>query len=416
MKLRLFITLWALAVGLALSAALGDQPSFPGRIAIVGNDYNVYTFSALDTAQLTTDGSVERAYQWPTWSRDGRLAFFCCDLATTANLRTGVFISSDGIAPARRVVESIAQPIIYANWSPAACSPDGACRDLSILVNDLRSNRLRVELVRDDGAQAAVSQVAVGSPFYTTFSPNGLSILMHRNNILLEVYDIANNNSSMIEGRSSGTFQTAAWSPVDDRLLYGIPGSDRTTNLVVNQNGSVETLATGLNGAVAFTWSPDGTLIAYRTRTQRGLDPVVVVNARTGRVVSSGGQDVFAFWWSPDSSKLAFLSIVRPGDAAMLSREPVQNAPEARVRWVVMDANTGELTSFVPFNPNYELAYFANYFDQFAVSHAIWSPDSRYLVYSEAIDAQSSQVTVLDTLTGEMFKLADGRVGVWSWQ
>jgi TolB protein len=415
MNLRLFVTLWALVLSLTLSAALGDQPAFPGRIAIIGNDYNLYTISAVDTVQLTTDGSLQRAYQWPTWSRDGRLAFFCCDLATTSSLRTGVFISPNGIAPARQVVESIAQPIIYANWSPAACSPDGACRDLSILVNDLRSNRLRVELVRDEREQATRSQVAVGSPFYTTFSPDGQSILMHRNNILLEVYDIGTSTSRMIEERSSGTFQTAAWSPVDDRLLYGIPNSEQTTNLVVNQNGSVQTIAAGLSGAVAFAWSPDGTLIAYRTRTQRGLDPVIVINARTGRVISSGGQDVFAFWWSPDSRKLAFLSVLRPGDAAMVSREPVQNAPNVRVRWVVMDANSGALTSFEPFVPNYELAYFANYFDQFAVSHAIWSPDSRYIVYSEAIGADSNQVTVLDTATSETFKLADGRAGVWSW-
>lgn len=415
MKLRLVMTLWALVMSVTLGAAFDEQPAFPGRIAIIGNDHNVYTLSATDTAQLTTDGSLQRAYQWPTWSRDGRLAFFCCDLATTSSLRTGVFISSDGVTPARQVVESIAQPVIYANWSPAACSPDGACRNLSILVNDLRSNRLRVELVRDEGEQATRSQVAVGSPFYTTFSPDGRSILMHRNNILLEVYDIDTNRSQLIEARSSGTFQTAAWSPVDDRLLYGIPNSDRTTNLVVNQNGSVQTLATGLGGAVAFAWSPDGTLIAYRTRTQRGLEPVVVINARTGRVISSGGQDVFAFWWSPDSTKIALLSILRPGDAAMLSREPVQNAPNVRVRWVVMDANTGELTAFEPFVPNYELAYFANYFDQFAVSHAIWSPDSRYIVYSEAIGTDGNQVTVLDTITGEMFTLADGRVGVWGW-
>ncbi|MFQ3648073.1 MAG: hypothetical protein SNJ54_05865 [Anaerolineae bacterium] len=415
MNLRLFVTLWALVLSLTLSAALDDQPAFPGRIAIIGSDYNVYTLSAVDTVQLTTDGSLQRAYQWPTWSRDGRLAFFCCDLATTSSLRTGVFISPNGIAPARQVVESIAQPIIYANWSPAACSPDGACRNLSILVNDLRSNRLRVELVRDEGDQATRSQVAVGSPFYTTFSPDGQSILMHRNNILLEVYDIATSTSRMIEGRSSGTFQTAAWSPVDDRLLYGIPNSEQTTNLVVNQNGSVQTIAAGLSGAVAFAWSPDGTLIAYRTRTQRGLDPVIVINARTGRVISSGGQDVFAFWWSPDSRKLAFLSVLRPGDAAMVSREPVQNAPNVRVRWVVMDANSGALTPFEPFVPNYELAYFANYFDQFAVSHAIWSPDSRYIVYSEAIGPDGNQVTVLDTATNETFKLADGRAGVWSW-
>jgi TolB protein len=411
----LTVILCALLLSTTLSAALGDQPDFPGRIAVIGDDYNVYTLSAADTAQLTTDGSRERAYQWPTWARDGRLAFFCCDLTSTSNLRTGVFISPDGMASARQVMSTIAQPIIYANWSPAACSADGACWTLSILVNDLRSNRLRVELVRDEGSEHTVREVAIGAPFYTTFSPDGQSIFMHRNNFLLEVYDIAANRSRLIEGRSSGTFQTAAWSPVDNSLLYGIAGSDQTTTLVINQDGNIRTVASGLSGLVAFVWSPDGTMIAYRTRTQRSLDPVVVVNARTGRVISTGGQDVFAFWWSPDSRKLAFLSLVRPGDAALLSRQPVQDAPNVRTRWVIMDVETGELTALSPFVPNYELAYFANYFDQFAVSHRVWSPDSRYLVYSEAVGADSNQVTLADTLTGESFRLTEGRLGVWSW-
>jgi TolB protein len=415
MRFRLTVILCVLLLSTTLSAALGDQPDFPGRIAVIGDDYNVYTLSAADTAQLTTDGSRERAYQWPTWARDGRLAFFCCDLTSTSNLRTGVFISPDGMASARQVMSTIAQPIIYANWSPAACSADGACWTLSILVNDLRSNRLRVELVRDEGSEHTVREVAIGAPFYTTFSPDGQSIFMHRNNFLLEVYDIAANRSRLIEGRSSGTFQTAAWSPVDNSLLYGIAGSDQTTTLVINQDGNIRTVASGLSGLVAFVWSPDGTMIAYRTRTQRSLDPVVVVNARTGRVISTGGQDVFAFWWSPDSRKLAFLSLVRPGDAALLSRQPVQDAPNVRTRWVIMDVETGELTALSPFVPNYELAYFANYFDQFAVSHRVWSPDSRYLVYSEAVGADSNQVTLADTLTGESFRLTEGRLGVWSW-
>jgi hypothetical protein len=178
--------------------AVTDLPNFPGRIAFIGTDNNVYTASPNDTTAITTDATERRAYQWPTWSRDNRLAYFCCDLAIADTFETGVFISSDGMTVGRQVVEGFGQSVIYASWSPANCEGDTACRDLAILVNDFSENNLRVQLIRDTGTDRTVSDVGIGSPFYTAFSSDGSALLMHRNNSALEIFDIASGNTRRV--------------------------------------------------------------------------------------------------------------------------------------------------------------------------------------------------------------------------
>lgn len=404
--------------------ALGDLPSFPGRIAIIDHDNNVMTVSSTDTYRLTSDGSPVHAYQWPTWARDGRLAYFCCDITTSDTFETSIHISADGMAAGRQVSSTRGEPVIYANWSPAACSTDNACRDLAILVSDLDDNELKVELVRDSGTDQTISSIGSGSPFYTTFSPDGTALLFHRNSSNLDVYTIASNSTErVLNTGSSGTFQTAAWSPVGNQLLYGVAGANNTTELVIAEGNRQRTLVSGIVGQLAFEWSPDGSKVAYRATTRNQLDSVIIVEAATGLVLSSGGRDVFAFWWSPDSQSIALLTLARgSGNTAAASMQTVsdrtvQNTTPPLVEWVVMDVANGNTRPFAPFYINYELAYVGGYFDQFAVSHSLWSPDSRYLVYSEIVNATGNdQVSILDIQTGTSYKIADGRFGVWSWE
>jgi hypothetical protein len=62
--------------------------------------------------------------------------------------------------------------------------------------------------------------------------------------------------------------------------------------------------------------------------------------------------------------------------------------------------------------------YLLAFFDQFSQSHRIWSPDSRYIVYSETADGGESLVKILDTLAEPFvpFTVAEGEFGTWSYQ
>src|SRR5262245_48256311 len=97
--------------------------SLPGRLAYIGTDNNVYTmdFAGQETSQLTSDGARSVEYQWVTWSNDGRLAYFCCDLQNAQTPETAAYVSEDGKSPGQRAFEGVGELVIYAYWSPGGC-------------------------------------------------------------------------------------------------------------------------------------------------------------------------------------------------------------------------------------------------------------------------------------------------------
>jgi TolB protein len=78
---------------------------------------------------------------------------------------------------------------------------------------------------------------------------------------------------------------------------------------------------------------------------------------------------------------------------------------------------SGELQPLVAFRPTRSFLFILPYFDQYAQSIRLWSPDSRYLVYSHQDSAQQAGIWVVDTEGEEApRRLADGVLAVWSWQ
>jgi hypothetical protein len=67
------------------------------------------------------------------------------------------------------------------------------------------------------------------------------------------------------------------------------------------------------------------------------------------------------------------------------------------------------------------MGYLLQYFDQFSPSHRLWSPDSRYLVYSEIVEADGGflpQISVIDVNqpASSPVKISDGVFAVWSYE
>jgi TolB protein len=424
MKTRLwllFIVVVAWVSGLVVAQDVSSVP-FSGRIAYIGTDYNVYSMSAKSSTQLTQDGSLRRAYQWLTWSEDGRLAYFCCDLRLAAQLETTAYISSDGEQAGRAVLATRAKPIIYAYWSPSRCENVDTCRDLVILVNDVQNGGLSVQGIRHRGDTSETFEIGTGAPFYYSFSPTGDRLLFHRNNRAIDVY-------SLLEGRvtrqirefSSGAFQAPSWSPIDDRLLVGVQGARaNTTDLVLFEGDSGRrTLLEGIEGFVSFLWSPDGKFIAYRAISSQGHGKLNVLNANTGELVAednTGG--VVAFFWSPDSRKIASISLRTNRTRADAGTVRVAQGRDIQLAWAILDVTTGQESVLEAFRPTYEMLYIMNYFDQFAQSHRFWSPDSRYLVYSALTDASpNGAIQLLDIDgTASSVTIAEGVFAVWSFE
>ena len=389
-----------------------DTTSIPGEIALVGADYNIYTynFAASALTPLSNDATRTRHYQWPTWSTDGRVAYFCCDLSVAQSTDAQVYVASDSLTQGELVYEQSAAAIIYAYWSPANCASSADCRDLALLVNT--SNGLAIEMVQHQPEATTNRTIASGSPFYYHWNPDGTQLIFHRNSRQLGIFDIAQNDVSIeFDEQSSGLFQAPAWSPVDNRVLFGVRGSaPGQTNLVVANGDNLETIVEDVTGFVSFLWSPDGNHIAYRTFNRGDIGAVLVVDSRTGQEISRTGNDgVIAFFWSPDSEKIAYLTITEQTEGRIL------------VGWTVLNIELDSNVQYSSFAPTYEVGYLLQYFDQFSPSHRVWSPDSRYLVYSEIVEADGGflpQVSVIDVNqpASNPVKISDGVFAVWSYE
>jgi TolB protein len=211
-----------------------------------------------------------------------------------------------------------------------------------------------------------------------------------------------------------------AWSPVDDRLLLGVR-NEANTDLVIAEGDSLSTLVSGQSRPISFAWSPDGRQVAYIDRD----GPLLVVDAASGEVVARtpvGG--VLAFFWSPDGNHVAYVTLsasepgsfnaYAPDNAKVLAQ--TQQTPTG-IAWSVLDIEDGENRRYGTFVPSDELVYLLTYFDQFAQSHRLWSPDSRQLVYSEVLPDRRRVISLLDTTQAVSVPLviANGLIGIWSY-
>lgn len=384
----------------------------PGDIAYIGNDNNVYTYdlAAGERHALTEDA---RIYQYPVWSTDGRLAYFCCD---TPQLDTQVYISENGITPGNLVYQTQPSIFTYAYWSPRNCDTDDTCRDLSVLIS--QPEGFSAILVRDLADEATTQIIGQGSPFYYSWSPDGSQLVTQRNQRQLDIYNIVDDSFQTLAMRP-GIFPAPAWSPVDDRVLFGVLNPEtRLTDLMIYAGGTTDVLVEGLSGEVAFNWSPDGNMIAYRSIDRDGVGELIIIDAITGEVVTrTQGFQVLSFFWSPDSEKIAFVTIAQPRGTLNISYNP-QETPLSLVGWSLLEVNSGAIRDYGNFTPTDEMIYVLSYFNQFAQSHRVWSPDSTHIIFSEVLpNNQGEGISILDMTRPDTvpFFIVQGVIGIWSY-
>jgi len=403
--------------------AIDEVTGLVGDVALIGADYNVYTYATdtTDITQLTDDADSVGRYQWATWSNDGRLAYFCCE----SNPVGRAFISQNSETSGELAYEREGSIIIYASWSPANCGEN--CRELALLSSNLNTGTLDIDIVEDSN-NPQITTIASGNPFYFHWDSTGTQMIFHRYNESLDIYSRTQNDITASIENSAGTFQAPVWSPVDDRVLVALPGADPgLSQLAIISGDNITIVDEDISGFLSFSWSPDGSKIAYRSFDEFGVSPIILFDADTGEAISVVDNGAaLAFFWSPDSTKIAYITLsdtdnTRNASAGVrVNQSFVQNDSPTYLNWNVLDIEGQRNLSYSSFIPTYEFLYLLTYFEQFAPSHRLWSPDSRYLLFTGGLN-ENQRIPmgyILDTENpdSEPGAIADAVFATWSFE
>ena len=375
-------------------ATVAHGATAPGAITFVGTDSNIYYCDAkcskpkcitckaaaihvrrddaiVPVAESAPDAGSAAAteYGLPTFSPDGKRLAYSSVTQSRAENSFAVWVYDLARSQPVQIFESRSERILYLDWLPDA-------QHLSFLLGEPRGLSLVLAELKES---APVRIVATGMPLYFDWGARPGELALHMlaldsdrtEQVSLMSLTPSSQNVVKLLSRGRTPFKTPAWSPDGKRLAY-IANNHAESNLVVadadaGHPRSVVSLPVGEN---SFVWARDSAHIAYSTAimpqdpTYHGIKLVDVANANSKWLTHN---NVAAFFFAPDSRHLAYIGV--PADKPYYT-------------WSVIDLKTGAEKTLGNFlaTPDESIAY--RYFDQLAVSHTIWSPDSSSFIYA----------------------------------
>ena len=421
------------------SADEGDDPSFivpqspllgaferkVGLIAYIGADGNVYTVdqSGQNPAQITDDARLREGnfhyYNFPTWSPDGKsLAFYGVQGTSEIDLVSTVYTSD---AEGQTLVETYTSDRhvpIYLMWSPDSSQ-------VTFISNIAGGPGLVLNMVPAAGGESQV--LDVGAPYYWDWLPDSSGVLVHTGGPASTDAEARLALLTLTEGVVEDTlalrpaaFKSPALSPDGSKVLLAIEADGESKLVITDRLGNIENEIDTVDGPVAFAWSPDGQRVAYivgQAGQQLAIGKLMFVELGEQLETAETEQDqVLAFFWAPDSKQVAYLTL------AQFTPEPDPEAPESAtaenmqyyLKLYVSDTagKAKRLFSFVPPDDFWRML---PYFDQYARSATIWSPDSQNLVVPAYISADASAILVVSASgVTEPRLLQEGAIAFWS--
>jgi Tol biopolymer transport system component len=418
--LALVCVLVAALIGLAFVQATPAPAAVPidteraaiNRLAVIAND-RIYTIDPDGSKRidLAHNGRVPTAAV--VWSHDGQRLIF----AESERNRSRVINARPDGRETRVLYEAdpIRQPFYLYG------SPDD--QHVAFLTPDpLESMQLHVaETDRPNSARVAVS----GQPNYASWSPDSQSLLVHiggtREEAFVGTYDLRASTTQTIETKPA-PFQAPVWSPTGEAQWLYARRPDLRSELVIGDRQADRTL-TEFDGGITFSWSPDGQRVAYAINTPDSFlyEGLTVIDLADSAATTYFKGNLLAFFWSPDGRKLAYLTgaLVEPapvGRAGGLAA-PAMQRRTLQITWHVIDLESGRTIDLNTFEPTDSFIYLIQYFDQFAQSVAVWSPDNRSLVYTgqPLIGERGVYVIDSDDAAAAPRFVGPGDFAIWSW-
>lgn len=372
------------------AAAVPDSPA--NRVLITGADGNLFLAAADGSERfaLTTDASARRRYVQPAWAPDGQRIAWARLEGTRSFLETSRFDGSE------RTELTVPFLPFYISWSPTSDR-------LAYLSNWMSLDQPSMALRVVDVAGGAVKTLAEGQPFYFSWAPDGQRLLTHIGNERVELQAIDGAQESL--RISGGAFPAPQWAPDGERLVYATADAERQRLIVTDVSGQELAELTDYPGRISFSLNGDGSRLAYvvteRDSTSATLGPLYVVEVDSRRTREVTANPVLAFYWSPTGDRLAYLGL-----------EFISG--RLGLRWYVWDGK--QSTPYSGYFPSRTyLDSYLPFFDQYAQSHRVWSPDGSAFVFTGTLEDGRSGVWVQSLVEGSApVLLGSGIFATWS--
>ena len=278
----------------------------------------------------------------------------------------------------------------YLSWDPTSSR-------IGYLGN---SPSVGIELGLVEVAASSYAPIDSGSPFYLSWAPTGKQLLVHVGTDRLDRLALDGSQTSLDD--RPGTFTAPVWTADGQTFIYpseGESGQRLVAHDVATQRREV---LARFKGTIAFVVSPDGRRVAFQVLHGGALaTPLSVIDRKTGTIEPVANEYSPAFFWSPDGTKLlSLLPEVAPG--------------RIWFRWGVWEDGSSFTTG--RFVPSLEFSRdYLQFFEQYAQSMRLWSPDGSAFVYAGEEESGGSGIWIQPaTPDAAPVRLADGVVASWS--
>jgi TolB protein len=161
------------------------------------------------------------------------------------------------------------------------------------------------------------------------------------------------------------------------------------------------------------------------TPTGLPIGPLRLIDAATGATRTLLEGTVVTFAWSPDGSTIAAIRLVPAADGSNASTaspsagaSPTTSSPppagQFEIRLAFVDVASGKIRSEPEVAPGERyVSALMTYFDQYALSHRLWAPDSSSILLPQAEPDGTTHVDVIYA-NGDAPVSFDGEIGFWS--
>ena len=322
------------------------------------------------------------------------------------------------------VYQSPDRPPFYLYWAPDS-------RRLTFLTTE--PNGLALRLAPAD-ASAPAAIIRSGSPMYWAWA-DPARLLVHSGDGGPDGFfgEIGADGASVEPAViAPGGFRAPAVTSDGRFRAFVAPGEGTPAQIVVEARDRTNPHVLDVFGEAAIDFGPRTNELAFVAPTVAGGDPALpigplrLMDAASGQVRTILPGSVVAFFWAPDGRTIAALEITgsggdqvaTAGDAILTAATTIASpspAPGAALRLVFVTPDTGAIRSqrAVRVSDTF-VQQVLPFFDQYALSHRLWSPDGASVVLPVVADDGTDQLEVVRADGSDPRTVPAGVVGFWS--